>query len=89
MKNTYMRDIKQEDECVNECVYVYPKAKNPSVISTDLSMFSNFANLFCLLSVKELFKLTSSAPGHSQAGSTQVQHRFQLSGSPGAWSLLL
>ena len=47
MKNTYMRDIKQENECVNECVYVYPKAKNPSVISTDLSMFSNLAIYVC------------------------------------------
>ena len=28
--------------------------------------------------------LTSSAPGPSQASSTQVQHRFQLSESPGA-----
>ena len=34
-------------------------------------------------------KLTSSAPGHSQASSTQVQHKFQLSESPGALSLLL
>ena len=34
-------------------------------------------------------ELTSLAPGHSQASLTQVQHRFQLSESPGAWSLLL
>ena len=33
--------------------------------------------------------LTSTAPGHSQASSTQVQHRVQLTVSPGAWSLLL
>ena len=47
----------------------------------ELTLYTNVLQLGLLL--------TSLAPGHSLSCSNQVQHRVQLSESPGAWSLLL